>query len=380
MNSLYNFDHGMTAPRNIKIGPFLIEITQQHCTNLNSLHRRSKTHFSYDENLQRTVTRTPKTDGQIIETAVVIFKDDENGKSKIFSEIPNSTQLHDLVLILSFLTGRRVYLEDNLTNHPTMIYSDSVVGGNYFFNFNDFWDNVSNIEKQGMSSALYSLVCESSTNCLIGKAGYSNSAFDVVTSFWSKNNRKTKYDDLPLIKKGAAKLLEKVDGLLLRKIRDLLASFLSEENVPPRILQDISARLNLYSSPSAIYKATEFLKAQGLYPLIVESEDVEKRLRWVNMVRNAVAHQGDIPKDKNLSFETRMRISAAVVFLVGEISKIYIAKHVLGIYDYSIEQSEKDILSFFENGEYRGDKVFEESYSDYMTRIEKKWVEDGELT
>jgi len=382
MEKLYNFDHRISSPQDINIGPFRIEITQEHCENLKKLFRQPKRTYSFDENLNRIVTKVPKFRGEIAETAVAYFDESTIKIPKLFPEVPNTTQLHDLTLILSFLTGRRVYLESQLDNDPTCTYSDRVVGGNFFYKRVDFWKNLDLIEKQGMSAALYALVCESGTNCLIGKAGYSNSAFDVVTSYWSKNNGKTKYSNPSLIKSGIAKVLTQIDSLFLRKVRDLLTKGLNEEGVEKSVVADISARLNLYSSsPSAIYKATAFLQAQGLCPAGDLGADVERRLKWVNWVRNAVAHQGDIPKDKEktLSFETRMRISGAVVLLVGEISKVYIAKHILGICDCSLDESEKDILAFFEHGTFRGDKVFEETYDDYMERVAQRWIENGEL-
>ena len=53
------------------------------------------------------------------------------------------------------------------------------------------------------------------------------------------------------------------------------------------------------------------------------------------------------------------------------------SKNLLKTYDSSTEKAERDVKEFFERGEFRGQRVFDETYIDYMNRIEKEWIEDG---
>lgn len=382
--SLYNFDHQLSRPGEIKVGSFRIEVSQQHCLNLNRLFRHSSVSFTQDGNFNRVVEKRFSNNGDFIETAIVHYNDGEIGKSRISPETPGHSELHDLTLLLSFLTGRRVYLDKELEGHPTTYYTSRLVGRNFFqFQNNQWWEKISVIEQKELSAVLYAIVYGGCTYELIGMSGYFNSAFDVITTKWASEHGKTKYTNNSKVKQIISLTVGKLDSYILGRSRDWLVDLLKIECVPQSIIQDISARLKQISSPSALYKTKQFLQAYTLFPNS-DTDEANTRLRWLNMVRNSVAHYGDIPSKgaggESLSYEERARISGAVILLIGEIVKVYLGKYILKLDDYSIGQSEQDIQEYFERGTFREHKIFEESYAQFMSRIENDWIENGNLS
>jgi len=45
-----------------------------------------------------------------------------------------------------------------------------------------------------------------------------------------------------------------------------------------------------------------------------------------------------------------------------------------GVSDYQVEKSRKELLSFFDNGVFRGQRVFDESYEQFSARLEEEWT------
>ncbi|MDH3327541.1 MAG: hypothetical protein OEM38_12615 [Gammaproteobacteria bacterium] len=110
MKKIFNFDHGLTAPTELKVGPFTVKIFDYHCSNLKKLHRKSSLNKTFDNNsIERVIVRNDKVSGGFVETAIVHWDKYDISGSILFPETPNGSKFYDLLVMLSFLTGRRVY-------------------------------------------------------------------------------------------------------------------------------------------------------------------------------------------------------------------------------------------------------------------------------
>jgi len=60
---LFNLNHTYSNPRRFKVGPFTINITKEHCSNLKKLSRNESFSYTSDENFNRVVIENPKMVG-----------------------------------------------------------------------------------------------------------------------------------------------------------------------------------------------------------------------------------------------------------------------------------------------------------------------------
>ncbi|WP_423391459.1 hypothetical protein [Burkholderia sp. LMG 21824] len=373
---LYNFDHGCSKPTTIRIGPYRIEIAASHCTNLAGMPQRAKQMYMYDGQLRRVVVHVPRERGGFVETAVA-NRDGSEEQSRLFPDISGISQDYDLVLLLSFLTGRRVYIDQDLEGDPRRAYGDSVIDP-IFLQYlpPQIWISLDTIAKIGLSDALNCMVNAAHAPDLIGRGAYANAAFDAVCSAWAKKSNKTKYESRPLIERAALRVVGEIEKTILAKSRDLILKIFQIEGVAPNVAEDISARFRSTASPSAVMKMTCFLQKFDLFPLEPSGEQND-RLKWLNTVRNGIAHSGAIRTEKTLGAETSLSVAGAVVILTEQIVAFYLACEILNIRNPSIESIRNEIREFFFEGTFRKQRVFTESYGEYLDRLENEWVQGG---
>lgn len=87
------------------------------------------------------------------------------------------------------------------------------------------------------------------------------------------------------------------------------------------------------------------LKAGGMYPEN-PNEKTLKRLKWLNVLRNSVAHSGSIRLDIAESPEASLRVAGAVALLLQDICRIYIAKYLLKIEDFDLSKAQQTVMDF----------------------------------
>ena len=93
-----------------------------------------------------------------------------------------------------------------------------------------------------------------------------------------------------------------------------------------------------------------------LFPEI-PTEDEIRRLRRLNTVRNAIAHDGTVRIEEALGAETSFAVAAAVILLSQEIAESHIARDLLGIKTRSKKASISTIEAFFSEGSFRWRRV-----------------------
>ncbi|UQO32619.1 hypothetical protein [Burkholderia cepacia] len=372
---LFNFDHGLSNPSVLEIGPYRINVSDAHCQNLAFLPRRSSKTFTLDDSFSRVVVDTSRSRGEFAETATVTCH--AAAASLLFPDTPGTTQDYDLVLLLSFLTGRRVYVEGDLDWDPRRDYAGRVIAPEDLKRLpNDVWERLASMSQRGLSDSLNCIVNAALAPDLIGRGAYANAAFDTVCTVWAKEENKTKYDDRPILERASKRIVDQIDNALLNKAKSLILNVFPVEGVKNEIAQDIWARFRVAAAPSATLKMTWFLQAFGLFPS-TPTPDQEMRLKRLNTVRNGIAHGGAIRTDKSLGPEVSLRVAGAVVLITQQIVEFYLAREVLGILSYDLEMHRKGIADFFESGLFRGQLVFSESYGEYLDRLEQQWVTNG---
>ncbi|NOT15287.1 MAG: hypothetical protein HOP21_06850 [Methylotenera sp.] len=374
---LFNFDHGLSKPTTINIGPYQIQVSDFHCKNLQLLPKRVSRTYTLNEELKRVVIENGSVRGEFVETAA--FTCSSQSSSTLFNHDIEIPQDYDLILVLSFLTGRQVYFEKDLDGDPRRSYAERVIDSFDFERLpNDLWQKLSIVSDLGLADAMYCIVNAAQAPELIGRGAYVNAAFDSIYTAWASAAEKTKYENLPLIDTAATKIINKIDNIVWNRARNLILKHFPLEGVSQDITADISARFRTLRSPSPVLKMTSFLQTFDYFPLNPTPEQ-NKRLKLLNTVRNGIAHNGTIRTDKNLGYEVSLRVAATVVLITQQISEVYLAKEILGIKSFSIESMLKDIRNFFDEGVFRRQLVFSEKYSEYLSRLETQWVESGRL-
>ncbi|MFZ6640775.1 hypothetical protein ACO0LL_13600 [Undibacterium sp. TC4M20W] len=372
---LFNFDHGFSQPITLKIGPFNIQISEIHCDNLKRLPKRAIRKLTHDDQWNRKMETVPRARGEFVETAVLLDVPDSH--SLLFPNPIGPTLIYDLKIFLSFLTGRRVYTEDELEWDPRREYADPLMLPEEIFGqANMAWKKIAEFSEKGFSDAIFCIVQASYMTDVIGKGAYLNAAFETFCTSWAKENRKTTFQDRKLQETAMQKVVSKIDNSMLNKARNLMVKFFRIEGVSNDVTDDILARFKSSGAPSAILKMTWFLQELEMFPKKPTAEQ-EKRLRRLNTIRNSIAHSGTIRPENGLSQEVNLRISGASVLLIMDIVSFYLANNIFGFRSRMLNDTHNDIKIFFENGIFRNQEIISEDFGAYLDRVETQWVEEG---
>ena len=229
-----------------------------------------------------------------------------------------------------------------------------------------------------MDTQFFNTVRSYSINDLLSLTSYCNSILDRLFTKWAKENGKSKFESSKLLNSLRRRAYEHVENSLCTKIKIKFLQFLKNEKIDTVVIKDIKARIHIDNSPSAIYKLKSFLKHYDLYPQ-EDNEENNAKLKWLNKIRNSVAHTGDLPKDKKISWNMRAEITTNITFLMLDIIQWYFAKIILEIDNHRLDETQKDIKNYFLTGKFRNKDVFNETYEDYMNRITNDWTENSNL-
>ncbi|MFP6559231.1 hypothetical protein WJ542_13045 [Paraburkholderia sp. B3] len=355
--ALYNFDHGFDRPGTIRFGLFEIKISQTNILSASKLSRRATTGFTWSPQGNPIVSKTSAKVGKISKTATVrrVYSTSDTVPQSSSSIDPS--EVGDLCLLLSFLTGRRVFQNTELSGLEGGWYGEPVVGRNYFLTLGSSSPDMGSLQREDLFPILWAMVNSNSTNDMIGKICYASASLDSISTRWFKSEGQGYSKD-----ERAA-----IDGVR-KKVEAVIRSDLGDSP----IAGDALPRVSGIFTPSALMKLRCFLTAQGFLSSEPCKDEMD-RLRLLNSIRNRVVHSADIPSDIHKDFNRRGEIAASVLAIIGEICSVYISK-VAGIGDFQINKSKEDILAFFKSGIFRGHKVFDEDYETFSARLEASWL------
>lgn len=376
--NIYNFDHRYKTPKKIITDSFKIIITTEHCSNLSKLSNNSSCTFTLDHNFTPVVIDNPAEEGEFVVTAMVEIDEEKLKKSFLYPEELKREYIYDVTLVLSFLTGRRVYLENEIDRFSNKFYIDSPVIVNSLLFQQITISNIKKIAEFGLDTQFFNTVQSYSINDLLSLTSYCNSTLDKLFTGWAKQNKKTKFENQKHLNSLRDLAYENVLNSFAAKVKMIFLNILFKSNIENRIIEDIKARIRIDTSPSAFCKLKLFLKYYSLYPEEDTDENNEK-LKWLNRIRNSVAHSGDLPKDNQISWMTRSEITTNITFLMLSITQWYFAYVILDIKNYRLDETQKDIKNYFITGKFRNKDIFNETYNDYMNRIIDDWTENHKL-
>lgn len=137
-------------------------------------------------------------------------------------------------------------------------------------------------------------------------------------------------------------------------------------------------RLSNVANESALAKLSAFLKAGSMYPENPD-EKTRERLKWLNILRNSVAHSGSIRLDIAESPEASLRVASAVALLLQDICRVYIAKYLLKIQDLGVDNAQQAVITFFLSGIYKGQNILTEDHNTYQQRLIDHFEEFGNI-
>lgn len=357
---LLNFDHGYDHPESFSIGPFLVEITEQHCHNLALLPRHESTTFGLDKDYKPTIKETLKIQGGWIETAVVKIDIKDIRPSVIFPVKSEMKSIHDLCLLLSFISGRVVTLENNpFINHLNPeAYTDKAVHYGYFSRTNFLWNNLSALRNQGIAGQFYNLTMAYQSQDFVAKAVHYSNALNVAYDNWYVENP-----------------IKFIDKKLRSKIRSNIEELLKEHNIAEEIKNDVVNSVCKIGEPTATFKLKYFLRGIGLYP-VHEAPDMHDRLKWLQYVRNSMAHTGMLP-DRKLPDGLLGDATSGIIELVLRINQYYFGKILLGLNDPYMGFIKKEIKPYFYEGKFNDRLIFNETHKDFMERAKREYMSKG---
>ena len=373
---IFNFDHGINKPAKIQCESFTIIVDETHCSNTKKLTRNASTTFTTNEKFQRQIVKKDFIPGGFEVTAKIQIDATSNDESILYQDMTGREFIDDIVLVLSFLTGRRVYREEDITKTSTLFYTDGPIYKNRFIYRQIKKDNISKIKELGLDAQFFNTVQSYGLNDLLSLTSYCSATLDRLSSIYAKKNGFSKYDNHTLLKKLKEKAIDTILHSIKTKIKIKIFELLNENKIEGRIIDDVVSRIYVSTSPSALYKLKAFLIHNGLYPED-DPEGSDQKLKWLNRVRNSVAHKGDLPKDKDFSWEKRSEITANITFLMFDIIQWYFAKKILELEDPLLDTTKNDIYNYFITGDFRGKNIFNETYEEYMMKLEENWVEKG---
>ena len=355
---LLNFDHGNKYPEIFNIGPFKIEINDQHCQNLLLLPRNESITFGHDKNFNRVVKKTPKKRGGWIETATIEIDEKNLEPSVISPETVSKSNVDDLCLLLSFLTGRFVSLENNpfIEQFSPEEHTDKVVHYGYFSRNKFPWQCLPKLREEGLAGQFYNLIVACQSRDFVGRAVHYNNALNVAYDKWFKNH-----------------CTQFINNKTRSKIKDCVNVCLEEQGIKEEIKQEILSRVNNICNHSAIFKLKQFLRGIELYPEY-EFAEMHERLRWLNYIRNSMAHTGMLPSNSKVSNDLISDVTSSIISLVLRINQYYFGRKVLGLDDPYLDYIKNMITPYFLEGKFLGRLIFKEGYKEYMERAKEKWV------
>jgi|GEM_PF-1942057 len=373
---LYNFNHTFTTPQQFNIGPFLINITQNHCDNLKNLSHPERDTFTLDENFNRVVIHEPKIKSGWINTATAEIDDCNLATTILVPEEGMMNSINDLCNLLTFLTGRRVTTEEYFDDHnPDKSLNRVVNMHNIVFWGNKCWNNLANICQMGLGVPFINLTYACESNEFLGMSVYITSTLNAIYDKWWKKEKLTLINK-SIKNKIKGKLRNNLSNSLLFTLKKELIKIMNDENISSDVVEDIEKTISDIGRPSMIYQLKQFLIHLGVYPSM-EDDNCLKRLKGINQIRNKLVHSGNILRIKDASLAQIMGIHLSVLLLCLSIAQVYFTSNLLDIKDNQLDSIKKDVIQFFKIGKFSGQDVFKETFDEYLERIQNAWIEEG---
>ncbi|WP_207762316.1 hypothetical protein [Leptospira harrisiae] len=358
---IFNLNHKIKEPTKIKIGIFTIIINQKHCERVQNIYQPTK--HIYKHGSPPEVEEITKKYSKWLETA--LLETSEISPSLLQPDNPTATNITDFLMILSFISGRRVISETNVKRFNPNKNSSSITNLTHFFYYygNKLIANIKGLTESKLESAFCNFVSSLDKDEFFEKASY---AFSILNSIYEHN-----FSNYPKVLSGDAR--KKLQDAAIEAIR----SKGEELNIDPKIIEDINKTgFGNFGTPSAVQKIRMLVVDMGILTA-KESEEYFDKIRMINQIRNSIAHNGDMRIFQSYEHEKNLRINVYMIEYIFDLIQFYFLFIILKIDEPEIEHGEKSKLrQFFIEGSYNGHHFFEENYLDFLERKEKEWLEN----
>ncbi|MDM2958569.1 hypothetical protein [Citrobacter sp. CK202] len=363
---IFNFEHHLTSEGSFFIGPYRITVSKELIGGGFARSKRLVFRDAFDSSgFKRTVTEEPSSSGTWSVTAVVAEHEELDHASVLLPDNPWVNGAYDLSVILSLLSGRHILIENGAKPHLPVSPGYAITSKNFFRAHPVIdWALLPVLREAGAGEAMEAVLL-AMTNSNVGvKIAMASAALDGLNTRWysvSGSNRYTK----------EVKTEVKAAGQAFKV-------HLEKAGVSQDLINDIMPRLSNVANESALAKLAAFLKAGSMYPENPDEETL-KRLKWLNVLRNSVAHSGSFKLNIAESPEASLRVAGAVALLLQDICRIYIAKYLLKIEDHGVDKAQQTVMAFFLYGTYNDQNILTEDHETYQQRLIDHYEEFGNL-
>lgn len=375
---IMNFDHGYNIPKSIVIDDNItVNITSDHCTNYDKLHKPTSRTYSYDKEFKRIVKDNLEVDSEWLETAIIVINEENLTDSTIIPDLKNEDIVDDLCYLLSFFTGRIVCKKGKEEFYSYKVNTDSpVTKSSWIFYIRNYKYCLSQIKLLNLDTTFYNTLLMFQSKEVLHQGFLASANINCIYSSWWKKNKD--FLDKEEIK-GIMKYIEnKIEKSYFKYLYNIIFRILKNETAFD-IYTDIKLRVkNKMHEPSALFQLKSFLKSIGLFD---ESKISNVRIRYFNNIRNRIVHSGNLYHDKKFQEELTLQINISIISIMSDIIKFYFSSIVFNIEDDIRVSTTKDqIINYFENGNYNNMDIFSETYDEYLFKMKNGWIEYGELS
>jgi len=353
---IFNFEHHLTSEREFSIGPYRITVSKQHIGMDFARPERLVLVGSFDSSgFTNSVTEEPPSSGTWSVTAVVTEHEGLDKPSVLLPDNPWVDGSYDLSVILSLISGRHVQVKNDAEPYLPVSPGQAITSKNFFRGHSVIdWAQLPVLREAGAGQAMEAVLL-AMTNSNVGvKIAMGSAALDGLNTRWYSVSGPNRYTN---------EVKEEV-----KAASRVFKEYLEKAGVSKELIDDIMPRLPNLANESALAKLAAFLKAGGMYPANPDGE-ASKRLRWLNVLRNSVAHSGSIRLDVAESPDASLRVAGAVALLLQDICRIYIVKYLLKIEDPDVDKSQHAVMTFFMCGTYNGQDILTEDHETYQQRL-----------
>lgn len=363
---IFNFEHHLTHEGSFSIGPYRITVRKEHIGGDFARSKKLVISDTFDSSgFKRTVTEEPSSSGTWGVTAVVAEHEALDQASVLFPDNPCANGAYDLSLILSLLSGRHTLVENGAKPYLPVLPGYAITSKNFFHTQPVIdWSQLLVLRDTGAREAMEAVLLAITNNNAGVKIAMGSAALDGLNTRWYSVSGPNRYTKEVKTEVKAAGHAFKVH--------------LENAGVNQDLINDIMPRLSNIANESAFAKLTAFLMANSMYPENPDKE-AQKRLKWLNILRNSVVHSGSIRLDIAESSEASSRVAGAVALLLQDICRIYIAKYLLKIKDQGVDKAQQTVMDFFLHGTYNGQNILTEDYKIYQQRLIDHYEEFGNL-
>ncbi|MCW2456481.1 UNVERIFIED_ORG: hypothetical protein M2414_004238 [Rahnella aquatilis] len=363
---IFNFEHHLTSEGKFFIGPYEITVSKEHIGGDFARSKRLIFSRTLDSSgFTQSLKEEPSSSGTWSITAVVAEHETLDQASVLLPDNPWLNGAYDLSVILSLLSGRHTRVGNGFEPYLPVSPGKAITSKNFFRTYPVVdWTLLPVLREAGAGEAMETVLLAMTNDNMGVKIAMGSAALDGLNTRWYSVSGSNPYTREVKAKIKAAGLEFKVN--------------LENSHVNHMLTNDIMPRLSNISNESALAKLAAFLKAGGMYPENTDDEAL-KRLKWLNVLRNSVAHSGSIRLDIAKSPEASLRVAGAVALLLQHICRIYIAKYLLKIEDYGVEKAQQAVMTFFMNGTYNGQNILTEDNETYQQRLIDHYEEFGNL-